>query len=552
MLANTPLSAHNPNATTKVVALMVFIFMLILAAVPGIHAVRGVQWGADIDFFRDEAFVRTLLEGHYGADPIYRGEHLWYTPLIFTIEAGLCKLSGLPPEVLLVRAGAWLILLAPISFFGMVWYFRGPVTAVFATAVYLFFAAGQQQGWAVATYTPWLFPVCFIQAFFYLDLVLIHRAFRTQRWWPSILAGFAAGITFLGHAAPGIIAVLLIVLMTAWDIRRSWREGDRKSAQARYFSSFMAALSFIIASLPLLWYIVGCYSLHMVNRAPFLFTYYALTLREFPLFLFHNINWVNLAGLGGLVIALAELWRARGKTAGILVLWFFIALALFLYGYAVSVLDMYYGIRLPGTTPTVHYYFYMKAALSVFTGVLIVRIIGWIAPTITWLARIRSTDGSSIIPAGAMILLVIPIVLCFPSYVHRKDLFLQRANCIRYGEDTARTAAFAWLRQDMTWNDVVLSNADLSCFPVMASGRHMVVSVNTMPNPYVDHVGRVRDRDCMFAALSGKPEGDPALFGKYEVTHLLVTTGEDSLMVDRSRWFPHELHRNGSYVLYSR
>ncbi len=534
---------------------MMLAFMLLLAAVPGVHAVTGIQWGSVLDFYRDEAYVRTILEGHFGADPFYKGEHLWYAPLIYLIEAGLCKLTSLPPEVLLVRAGPWLILLAPIAFFAMVWYFRGPVTAVCSTAIYLFFAVRHEPGWAVATYTPWLIPVSLLQAFFYIELILIDKAFRTRRLLPSVWAGLGAGFTFMGHAAPGLIAVLMIGTLTAWDMLRTWRAGEHADAGRRLLTSSTAALAFVLASLPFLWYVVGYYSLHLVNRAPFIFTYYALTISDLRAFLFHNIHWVNLIGLIGLVIFLVEAVHARAKSSTTLVLWFGISLVLFTYGYAVSVLDSHYDIHLPGTAPTFHYYFYMKAALSVFAGALLYdgfqlfrRAIG---------KRMRGdavAEGSETLRSrvALMTLWVIPILMVYPSYAYRNDLFVQRARCIKFAEDTLRTTVFEWVREEMTWNDVLLCNADLSCFPVMATGRNFVCTANTMPNPYVDHLERYLDNGRMLASLAGNQVPDPALFNKYQVTHLLLTTAEDRAMVQRASLFPLELHRNGSYVLYAR
>ena len=74
--------------------------------------------------------------------------------------------------------------------------------------------ATREPGWAVPTYSPRLIPVSFCQWFLYIELILIDRAFRTTRIGPSILAGAGAGISFLAHAAPALISVLIIFLFT--------------------------------------------------------------------------------------------------------------------------------------------------------------------------------------------------------------------------------------------------------------------------------------------------------------------------------------------------
>ena len=132
------------------VAILMLLFMLVLSAVPAFRAVHGLEWGPVMDFYRDGSYVHSILEGHYGQDPQFKGEHLWYTPLIFGLEALLVKVTGLPVQTLLVQAGPWLNLLAPVCFFIMAWYFRGGVTAVAATAIYLFFLIGDEPAWGIS------------------------------------------------------------------------------------------------------------------------------------------------------------------------------------------------------------------------------------------------------------------------------------------------------------------------------------------------------------------------------------------------------------------
>lgn len=314
---------------------------------------EGLTWAASVDFHRDAAFARTVLEGHYGEDPIYLGGSLWFTPMIGWLEASGVWLSGLPVDQVIVQIGAYSNLLAPIAFFIMVWYFFGPVRAVVSSAIFLFFIIGQEPGWAVPTYSPRLIPVSFCQWFFYIEVILLDRAFRTTRIVPSMLAGAGAGISFLAHAAPAVMAVLLIIVFTLRSVVLAiWRK-DGTYGWPRMRASLAAGAAFIICSLPLTKILVGEYGMHVVNRAYILYNYYALTLRNKELFVYHNLSVINLVALIGLWLLVK---RKIADTTGrlemarwILLAWFGLAVVLTAYSYMVSVLETQFGIKIPAS-----------------------------------------------------------------------------------------------------------------------------------------------------------------------------------------------------------
>src|SRR5215471_17532848 len=104
----------------KVGVIAAFALLLLLAFFQCYRTVHDLQWAYDPDFDRDIAFARGLLEGHFGKDPNYQGAWLWYNPLLFSVEAGLYKLTGVPLHVIAATAGLYLNLLGPIFFFIMV------------------------------------------------------------------------------------------------------------------------------------------------------------------------------------------------------------------------------------------------------------------------------------------------------------------------------------------------------------------------------------------------------------------------------------------------
>lgn len=522
------------------IAVLMLLFMLVLAVVPAVDAVRGLEWGPTTDFYRDGSFVHSILDGRFGQDPQFKGEHLWYTPLIFGMEALLARLTGLPVQTVLVQAGPWLNLLAPVCFFIMAWYFRGPVAAVAATAIYLFFLVGDEPAWAVPTYTPWLIPISFVQAFFYLGLIVLHRAFQSGTLFSALALGAVTGLIFLSHAAPALILVAIIGLLTAERVITAFRAGEVRNAWRRLGLSAAAGTMFVLFAMPLLWYIIGTYGMQMRNRTPFLYTYELLTLAHIRLFLFYNITWVTAAGLVGLVLLVREVLRRNGLRRTIELWWFVVSLVLFGYAYLVSVLDASFDILLPGTAPSFHYFFYMKAAMVLFAGTLVARI-----------AR-RLPFSPAQARVAAMLVWVVPIAMVYPGYSGRMDVHGMQAQSLAISEDHDLVDMFHCLRDSLVWDDVVLCDDSLSVFPLMPSARKVVATVCTMANPYVDLVPRMADRDSMLKGLQVEEPGDEALLAKYGVTHLLLRTADEARLPLREKWFPTVVLRNEGYVLFAR
>ena len=527
-------------STEGAIAVLMLLFMLVLALLPALQAVRGLEFGPAMDFYRDGSFVHSILDGRFGQDPQFKGEHLWYTPLIFGLEALLVKTTGMQVETLLVQAGPWLNLLAPVCFFVMAWYFRGPVAAVAATAVYLFFLIGDEPAWAVPTYTPWLIPISFVQAFFYLGLIALHRSFRSGRLLPAMGIGALAGAIFLSHAAPALILVLMIAMLTLTRMVAGFRAGKPGLAWARLGLSAVSGILFLVFAMPLLWYIMGVYDMRMVNRAPFLFTYELLTVEHIRLFLFYNITWVTFAGLAGLALLVREVMGRGGLRRKIELYWFSLTLLLFGYAYFVSVMDTKFGVLLPGTAPSFHYFFYMKAAMVLQAGALVADIAARFP--------MRKAQGRTM----AMVFWVLPIAVVYPGYSGRMGLYGMRVESLAISENSGLVAMFNVLRDKLVWDDVVLCNDDLSVFPVMPSARKAVATVCTMANPYVDLLPRTMDRDSMLAGLYVERPDEEALLDKYAVTHLLVTTEEEARLPLREKWFQRVVFRTKGYVLFAR
>ncbi len=159
---------------------VVFGIMLAMAFYKCYQTTHDLNWAYDTDFDRDMAFIHGNLEGNFGKDPNYLGQWLWYNPLLFSIETVIVKVTGLPANVVVTRAGVYLNMLAPLAFLAMLLAFFDKKIALGGMLAFLFLSVGNIPGWCGATYSPWLYPVCFVQFIFYLNLIFFYKAYQPE------------------------------------------------------------------------------------------------------------------------------------------------------------------------------------------------------------------------------------------------------------------------------------------------------------------------------------------------------------------------------------
>ncbi|MEO8068339.1 MAG: hypothetical protein ABI599_11655 [Flavobacteriales bacterium] len=555
-MANLLIDPDRDRRRIALLSILMFAFLFVLALVPGLKAVEGLTWGASVDFHRDASFVRAMVEGHYGEDPTYLGGAMWYTPLVGTLEAAVVWLTGHSVDQVIVQMGAYTNLLVPIAFFIMLWYFFGPVRAVLGSAVFLFFTIGHEPGWALPTYSPRLIPVSFCQWFLYIEVIFIDRAFRSTRIMPSLIAGIGAGVTFLAHAAPALLSVLIIFLFTMNEVVAAIRRKDGTYGWPRLRASIVAGTAFIITSLPLTSIVVGEYGMKVVNRSYFLYNYYGLTLHEKEVFFYHNISLINvLALIGAWLVYRRRIVDTTGRAPmarRILLVWFVLSILLMVYSYCVAVLDQHYGIHLPGILPPFHFYFYMKAAMAVFAGLAV-----WHGGELL-AKRLRpawASTGLAASPKPVLWVFGIVAVACtlnYPAYATRRDVFAVRNRNLAFMERTHDGNACVQINKLLRWDDVMLCDHDLSVWPLLPSARKVVATTPTMGNPYLDQSHRGVDRDSLMAGMRAPRSSTAVLMEKYKVTHFLVRTGDLATMPEASKWFHKEVFREGDVLLLAR
>jgi len=137
--------------------------MLIVAFIQCYRTVHDLHWASEPDFDRDIAYIRGMLTGHYGQDPNMAGQYMWYNPLLFVCETVIVKITGLPINIVVARAGAFLNIINPIVFFIVVVKLFDYKVALASLLCFLFLVSGNLPCWGAATYSPWLISDTFVQ-----------------------------------------------------------------------------------------------------------------------------------------------------------------------------------------------------------------------------------------------------------------------------------------------------------------------------------------------------------------------------------------------------
>jgi hypothetical protein len=517
--------------------------MLGLACIRCYTAAKDIHWFLDPDYYRDMSGVLQNLHGGFGKDPNYLGAWLWYNPLLTGIETIIVRITGLPLNVVFAQAGVWLNLLAPITFTLMLATLFDWRVAAAGLLSFLFLASGNHYTYVAATYSPWLYPGSFTQAIFYLNVIFCYKAFTTQRYSWFLCLGAMLGISFLGHTAPTVLIILIMMILQTGNLVKSLR-GKDYSASKRYVLQGLAAfLPFILFSLPLTYFIVGKYQLKFINRIPFEYVDELLIFRNLPALFRMNFSVALVISLVGAV------WFYRNNkqpvSRKIFLAWPLLAIFLFVYSTAVSSLDRNYNIHLPGTVPAFHYFFYLKAAQSVFFGFGLVFLLDFL---IGYMKALRPEPIRSRIIILAILLYAI---IYYPFYRNRQDFVYFRTQNLLQDKETDKIATYNYILNNIPQNKVVLCEENTSIFPVMATARKMVSSGITYSNPYVDFTQRENARRSMLAYLkTGQPAAAKNLFDDYQVSYVLLSNANFEKAAGLSGFDSRLVYKNGSYSLY--
>lgn len=451
-----------------------FILLLLIAFFQCYKTAHDLTWTVEEDFDRDQSFVQGTLDGNFGKDPSYRGEFLWYNPLLFLVETAIVKITHLPVNIVLARAGIYLNLLAPLVFAFMCYFLFNFRTALAAATSFIFFSTGNLWGWSAATYSPWLYPVCFMQFIFYLNIVLCYKAFSTQKYFWFLVLGVSLGISFLGHTAPTMLIILIMLFIQLQNIFKAFRQKENLLIKKYFLHGILTFVLFIVTCFPFLFFIIGKYKLHMINRMAF-----ELTQGHFNWFNFHDLFAANLSLSA--IVAFIGLIIFYKNFSDILIRkiisgWFYISISLFFYSTAVGVIHAKYNICLPGFVPSFHFFFYLKALQSLFFGYgfawMFKKTLELILPFFN--KNYFSPFSNKFVFISYPLLLLLIVILYLPVYSKRADFVKNRVIAIAKANDKDKVGLYEWIVKNLPPEVVILCPQNLTLFPVLATGRKMV------------------------------------------------------------------------------
>ena len=459
--------------------------LLVLLCAPafgaGRAATRGLSWPPGIDLYRDIAQAQTMADGALLADPFYRGEAVWYNPLVPGLVATMAGLSGRPVHVLYVQAGAYLNLLGPVAFFLLIEACFGLPAAALATLHLVYVRDPVGPPWLSPAYSPWLYGAAFVQALFYSTVLAYRRALQTGAlgWFAG--PGVLLGLTFLGHTAPALLAGVLAAIGFAHDA------GTGKGRASLVRHALIVGVAVVVAA-PFLWSILLRYQLRIRNPAPLDWVWPPMSLPSSPAFM---ATYVSLPGT--LLAVVALLWLVgrdpRRREASLLAAWALGAAGFF----TLSLLREGTGVG-PRLVPRHHFLFYWRAAESALLGY------GG-AALLALGGRLGGESLRRLAPAALVLAVAAAVAARFPSYREREAFTAGRRDAERDDSRLNRQEAREWIRAHSASDDVFLAADDLALMIVGPAGRKVVALDAYFSNPYVDWQARHAARDAMVADL---------------------------------------------------
>jgi len=524
------------------------IIMLLIAFVQCYRTVHDLHWASEPDFDRDISYIRATLNGHYGQDPNMAGQYMWYNPMIFLAETVIVKLSGWPINIVVVRAGAFLNLINPIVFFIVLVKLFDYRVALAGLLSFVFLINGNLPCWGAATYSPWLVSDTAVQFMFYLSIFFCYKAFTEQKMLWFIILGACVGITFMGHSAPAIIIIMILVIMQGHKVLIALKDKQYNLVGTYFLQGALTVIPFIIFAFPFLYYVYGKYHLHFVNRiilqcAPGIFAR-----KETFTLLKLNVTFSLLVSLVGFV------WfykKFENKVLRKLIWnWLFITLVMYVYESAVPTADKLLHINLPDTIPAFHYFFYFKALQSIFFAFGFIWLFNLLIP---FLANFSKKNLSPKLQTNLFVACILFYMLIyFPVYSNRWDFTDLRREALAKEQEKDKIDVYNFIVKSVPLDNVLLCAHGLSLFPVMPTGIKMVSIETYFSNPYVSYDQREDDRNKMLSYLkTATPDTAKKLFAEYKVGDVLLSNDSIAYYKEPAFATSNVIFKNTSYTILS-
>ncbi|MCR8560065.1 hypothetical protein KXD93_20610 [Mucilaginibacter sp. BJC16-A38] len=524
------------------------IVMLLIAMVQCYRTIHDLHWASEPDFDRDIAYIRATLNGNYGKDPNIAGQYMWYNPMLFLMETLIVKVTGLPINIVVARAGAFINLLSPVAFFFMAVKLFDFKVGLAALLSFLFLVNGNLPCWGGATYSPWLISDTFSQFLFYTSIFFCYKAFAEQKLFWFIILGASLGLTFLGHSAPVFIIILIMISIQGQRVIKALRSKEYPAIGKLFFQGLVTIIPFVIFAFPFLYYVYGKYHFHFINHAILECAPGVFARKETLTLLKLNITFSLPISVIGLV------WFYRkfeNQTLRKIVWnWFFICLIMYVYESAVPTADHILHIKLPDTIPAFHYFFYLKALQSVFFGFGFIFLL---SKLVQWINSLNKKNFTLKFSNNLVIICVLLYAfLYYPIYSKRADFVELREEAIKKANEKDKIEVYNFITTSIPLDNVLLCEHDLSLFPVMPSAIKMVSVETYFSNPYISYDQRESDRNTMLNYLSASvPASAAKLFNDYNVSIVLLTNQDYAKFKTPAFANVKVIFKNGSFTMLS-
>ena len=503
-------------------ATLLFAVALAIALQQGIRAVDGVTSPYDIDNFRDVASAQSILDGDFPDDPAYKGEKIWYNPLMPAAVALTSRLTGYNAERSYVQAGPYLNALGLVAFFIMLSCLWNPWVGLIASTSLIFAPPYNEIPWATPTYSPWLFAANFAPLFFYIGLIALAAAARRQTLTMWLLTGISLGIAFMAHTAPALI-LGTCGLVAVGSMDRLSATSDRPGISKLTAIGLFIVTAFIV-SLPMLRSILWHYHLSILHPAPNNWSWEGTALANFRSLLKQSINYKNILAIIGFIFVAYRLKASIGSR--LILTWLTMALGLFAYGLLQQWLAFKY---LPPLLPNYHAYVYIQSVGHVLVGCGVWGLISVSEKFGHFFAKtpVFSRFVSYIPPVLATVYVVLFIALLLPKYLQRSDSHGVRIQSQAISAQRRASGLTEEIRRLTPKGSVILSAPYDSIFLVVPANRHAIIMPLEFSNPYVEYEPRViAQREMLSAFLAQDSEKFMQLATRYSVSHILLAPTE--------------------------
>lgn len=496
------------------------VVLCLVVFVCGLRATAGLRCPCEPDAYRDLGIAQSILDGTYPEDNAYRGETLWYNPLVGTIVAGVSRITGLNPPVVDIRLGAYLNLLVPLFFFLLCAALFDPWVALAALAFFLFGALPSlpyRVGAIVVTYVPWLVARNFTPFLFFATVLAYHKAWETDRRIWSVATGVLLGITFMSHTGPAILLGTIILFTT---VLRLFRARKRGTPNKRLIAdcTLIMILGFV-CSLPYTYSILWNYHFRIVNDAPSQDIYPYFKLGNLRFVVRDALSWSTAIAYLGLIAVLFLRDRMSSKT--LVLSWLGFACLFFSYSYYFVQILAERGVHLPCVVPGYQFGLYVSCAKALLFGYGVVVIARFLTDA---LRKARPFAEEAYARREHVLTVLLTIIVCallYPQYRSGLELKIDAKPFAAYGP------VYEWVIKNSTPDDVFLCDDSFSLYVVASANRKVVSSDPIFSNPYIDWNTRNADRSAMQKALQAK---DAAAFtplaAKYSVKFVIARLAE--------------------------